>query len=197
VELLRGFRRRWPAVELVLRELPPQEQIDALKNGRLDVGFVRAPIEDPQIAWRIVRHEELVVVLPDTHRLARRKTIDLSMLASEPFVSFPRERSPAFFDRLVRLCSDAGFTPRVVQEAPQLDLVSLVAVGFGVALVPSSMRAARRPGVALRRIVGAPRADLLVAWRRTADEALERAPILREFLATAQRVGTRGNRARK
>lgn len=191
VELVRAFRTRSPSVEIVLRELPPQEQIDALKEGRLDVGFVRGPLDDPEIAWRILRREDLVLVLPDTHALAQggAKTMDLSRLAREPFVFFPRPRGPAFYDRLIRLCNDAGFTPRIVQEAPLLDLVSLVAAGFGVALVPSSMRAARRPGVVFRRIAGTPPADLLVAWRKSDDEALERAPVLRDFLGTLQRVG--------
>ncbi len=191
VELLRAFRDRSPEVEIVLRELPPQEQIEALVEGRLDVGFVRAPIDEPELATRCVRRETLVVALPDTHPLARRTRIALEQLAREPFVAFPRARGPSFFDLLMRLCHDAGFTPRIVQEAPQLDLVSLVAAGFGVAIVTGSVRAARRPGVVFRALRGAPRADLLIAWPRDAETRL---PVLRDFLELVDEVGVRRRR---
>jgi DNA-binding transcriptional LysR family regulator len=72
----------------------------------------------------------------------------------------------------------------VVQEAPQLDIVSLVAAGFGVAILPASVRLARRPGVVFRRIEGAPRTDLLVAWRPG-----DASPVLRDFLDVVRDVG--------
>src|SRR5262249_12777720 len=135
-ELLRAFRARSPSVEIALRELAPQEQIDALKDSRLDVGFVRGVITDSELASRRGRSEPLVVALPGDHAMAAQPRIALEALAREPFVSFPRTRGPAFFDYLMRLCHEAGFSPNIVQEAPQLDVVSLVAAGFGVALVP-------------------------------------------------------------
>lgn len=183
-ELLKAFRTRAPGVALTVRELPPQEQLEALKDGRIDVGFIRGPSHEPDVMTRRVRSEPLVVALPSQHPLRARKRIALELLAKEPFVAFPRHRGPAFFDLLMRLCHEAGFTPRIVQEAPLLDLVSLVAAGFGVSLVPSSFRNARRPGIVFRPIVGAPRADLLAAWRPD-----ERSPIVRDFLDTVARVG--------
>lgn len=183
-ELLRAFRLRSPGVELALRELPPQEQIEALKDGRLDVGFIRGPIHDDQLASRRVRSEPLFVVLPTGHPLAAQPRVALESLAREPFVSFPRQRGPAFFDYLITLCHEAGFSPNIVQEAPQMDIVSLVAAGFGVALVPGSLKHARRPGLVFRPIVGAPRTELLVAWR--SDDA---SPVLRDFLEVVRDVG--------
>lgn len=164
-ELLRAFRTRFPAVELVLRELPPGDQIEALKGGRLDVGFVRSAPDDPTLKAELVRREALMVVLPDDHPLAAGGAISLAALAQEPFVMFPRTRGPAFFDHLMALCNAAGFMPRIVQEAPQLDIISMVAAGFGVSLMPASMRNFRRPGLAFRPIVGAPQVELLVVWR--------------------------------
>ncbi|MET0794819.1 MAG: LysR substrate-binding domain-containing protein [Polyangiaceae bacterium] len=164
-ELLRAFRTRFPSVELTLRELPPGDQIDALKAGSLDVGFVRTSLDDPALVAELVRREALMIVLPDDHPLASRRTIPLAALAQEPFVMFPRARGPAFFDQLMALCSAAGFTPRIVQEAPQLDIISMVAAGFGVSIMPSSMRNFRRPGLSFRAIVGAPEVELLIVWR--------------------------------
>jgi DNA-binding transcriptional LysR family regulator len=189
-ELLRAFRTRFPSVELSLRELPPADQIDGLKAGGLDVGFVRTSLDDPSLAAELVRRESLMVVLPDDHRLAALQRIPLEALAHEPFVLFPRARGPAFFDQLITLCGTAGFTPRIVQEAPQLDIVSMVAAGFGVSIMPSSMRNFRRPGLAFRGIVGAPKTDLLIVWRHQNPS-----PALHKFVDLVRVLGV--NRKRR
>ena len=189
-ELISAFRARAPEVEVVLRELPPQEQVEALKARRIDVGFIRGALDDDELTSRRVRREPLVVALPAGHRLGVRARLPLELLSREPFVSFPRQRGPAFFDYLMRLCHDAGFTPRIVQEAPHLDIVSLVAAGFGVAILPGSVRHAARPGVVFRAITGAPQTELRVAWR-PADTS----PVLRDFLDVLREVGVR--RARR
>ncbi|AUX29857.1 MULTISPECIES: LysR substrate-binding domain-containing protein [Sorangium] len=183
-ELVRAFRTDFPSVELALREMPPQEQIEALKDGRIDVGFVRAPLNDPRLASECVRREPLLVALPADHPLAGRRRIPLELLSREPFVVFPRQRGSAFFDLVVGLCREAGFTPRIVQEALHLDILSLVAAGFGVSILPESIKNIRRGGLALRPIVGAPVTDLLLAWR--ADDA---SPTLGQFLSFVRRVG--------
>lgn len=184
-ELVRAFRLKFPQVEVVLRELSPQLQVDALRNGTIDVGFVRAPFREPGLKAELVRSEPLVAALPSGHPLATRRVIPLSALAKESFVMFPRVRGPAYFDQLMRLCHDAGFTPRIVQEAPQLDIVSLVAAGLGVALLPSSIRKIRRAGIALRPLAGAPRTELLVAWSERNTSA-----VLRELLEVVRRHAT-------
>lgn len=181
-EVLRAFRAGSPQVDVIVREGPPQEQIDALVDGRLDVGFVRGPVAEAGLVAEIARREALVIALPAGHRLARRRRVDLRELAAEPFVVFPRARSPGFFDELMGLCRSAGFTPRIVQEAPLIDLISLVSAGFGVAMVPESLRRVGPPGLIVRPIAGAPRADLLMV--RRADE---RNPVRDRFLEVARK----------
>ena len=177
-DLLRAFHERFPKVEIALREMSPQAQLDAIKEGTMDVGLVRGLVDDASLASACVSRDPLVVVLPAGHRLAEHKRIPLKLLAREPFILFPRQRGPAFFDHIMSLCRTAGFSPRIVQEAPQLDdIVSLVAAGFGVAIMPGSIRRAGRKGLAIRPIVGAPRATLYIVWR--ADDT---APALREFI---------------
>ncbi len=190
-ELLRAFRARAPGVELALREAPAQAQLRALVAGQLDVGFVRGAVTEPALASRRVRREPLVLAVPDDHRLAKKKRIMLSQVAHEPFVCFPRALAPALFDQLMRVCNEAGFTPHIAQEAAQLDIVSLVAAGFGVALVPRSVRAAGRPGVTFKAIEGSPSVELFVAWRRD-----DPSPALRDFLEVLAEVGVRETRAR-
>jgi len=185
-EVLRAFRSKYPDVAITLLGLAPQSQIDALKEGQLDVGFVRAPFDEPGLDSLAVRREPLVVALPPDHPLTARTRIPLEVLADEPFVLFPRTRGPAFFDQLMRLCNDAGFTPRIVQEAQQLDIVSLVAAGFGVSILPGSVRHVQRAGVAYRLIVGNPMTDLRLAWRK--DNA---APVVRALVDVVRSVGIR------
>ncbi len=187
--LLRAFRERLPGVEVTLRELSPAAQLDALKDGALDVGFVRGPIEDPSISFECVRRERLLVALPADHPMAAKKRIALSSLAGEPFVTFPRSRAAAFFDSIMVMCHDAGFSPRIVQQAPQLDIVSLVAAGYGVAILPESIREVHRPGLELRPIVGSPSVELLAAWRASNTSAVPRT-----FLEILRRVSAEAGR---
>lgn len=177
-EILRAFRERFPRVELSLREMSPQAQLDALEAGQIDVGLVRGSVDDGRLASACVRRDPLVVVLPAKHDLADRKRIPLELLAGDPFVLFPRQRNPIFFDQIISLCRAAGFSPRIVQEAPLLDILSLVEAGFGVSIMPGSVRHAARRGLALRPIVGSPRTDLFIAWR-----ANDVSPALQEFVS--------------
>lgn len=190
-ELLRAFRTRFPAVELSLRELSPGEQIDALNAGGLDVGFVRSKPEEPGLVAELVRREPLMVALPDDHPLAKRRTLALSALRHEPFVMFPRVRGPAFFDQLMGLCAAAGFTPRIAQEAPQLDITSMVAAGFGVSIMPASMRHFHRPGLVFRPITGAPQTELLIVWRHQ-----NLSPALHKFVDLVRVHGVERRRSR-
>ncbi len=183
-ELLNAFRLRSPGVEVVLRELSPHEQVEALRARRIDVGFLRGTLDEDDLVSLRLRQEPLVVALPAGHAHEARSPLALGLLAHEPFVSFPRQRCPAFYDSLIRLCDDAGFMPNIVQEAPHIDIVSLVAAGFGVAIVPGSLRNAGRPGVVFRPIVGAPQTELRVAWRPE-----DGSPVLRDFLEVLRTVG--------
>lgn len=190
-ELLRAFRGKAPGVDVSLRELPPQLQVDALRDGKLDVGFVRAPLEEPDIAYETLMREPLMMALPSDHPLASRRYVNLAHVARDPFVFFPRPMSPAYFDALMRLCNTAGFTPRIVQEAPQLDILSLVAAGFGVSIVPASLRSIRRAGLVLRPLVGGPTTELLIAWVKGNSS-----PLLRGFLDVAQAFALRRAKTR-
>lgn len=184
--VLRAYRERFPEVQLALRELGPQDQIAALKNRAIDVGFTRGPLDEPTLTWETVRREEIIVALPDGHRLAGRSRLRLAELAREPFVLFPRDRGPAYFDQLTGLCRAAGFSPIVAQEAPHLDVLSMVSAGFGVALVPASVRNVPREGLVTRSLAEAPRTELVVAWRGD-----DKGPTLTEFLSVVRRVGLR------
>jgi DNA-binding transcriptional LysR family regulator len=185
-QLLRAFRERSPDVAIEVRELPPADQIEALKRGDLDVGFVRAPLLEPELASENVRTEKLVLALPADHRLAIRDRIALSAVAREPFVFFPRDRGPGFFDLLIGFCRDSGFTPQIVQEAPQIDVLALVAAGFGLSILPESVREQRRADIVLRPLIGSPSTELRLVWRSG-----DATPAVARFIETVRRVGVK------
>ena len=190
-DLVRAFRERWPGVDVRLQEMNPAMQAEALLAERVDVGFVRGPIPEPALAWKTVLEEPLVAALPSGHRLGGRKRLDLAMLAAEPFVLQARSRGPGSHDQILAICRSAGFSPRVVQEGSHIDVLSLVASGAGVAIVPTSLRLIRRAGVVFCPLRERPVTQLNMVWRKRAES-----PVLREFLAAIERVGARGIRLR-
>lgn len=183
--VLRSFRERFPSVELDLRELSTAEQEEALLRSEIRVGILRQPVDNPVLAVETIFQEPLVVALPETHPLAAHAEVAVHRLAGEAFVMFPRRLVPAFYDRMISLCHDNGFSLRVVQEATQMQtILSLVAAGLGVSLISSSCQALCRSGVAYRSLTPAGlTAEVGVAWRR-GDES----PVLGAFLTTARRV---------
>jgi len=186
VGLLRAFRTEFPDVELAVRELPLAEQLVGLKNGELDVGFIRGPLDDRELVAECMRRELLMLALPADHPLAKKKRLTLESVAREPFVFFPRARAPAYFDLLLGLCQKAGFTPQIRHEAPQADVLSLVAAGFGISIMPAAVRELRRTDVAFKPFVGAPLTELLLVWR--VGEGL---PARQAFVDVVRRVGLR------
>src|SRR5215471_2323969 len=112
-----------------------------------------------------------------------------AMLAKEPFVFLARSRGPGAHDHILAICRRAGFSPQIVQEGSYTDLLSLVASGAGVAIVPTSLRAIRRAGVLFRPLRERPMTQLDMVWRQNAPS-----PVLREFLKHMWRLGARGIR---
>src|SRR5262249_9135004 len=115
-EIVRGFRKRFPGVDVRLQEMTPAMQVEALLGERVDVGVVRGPIQEPALATETVLEEPLVAALPSGHRLGRHKRLRLAMLAGEPFVLQARSRGPGSHDQILAVCRSAGFSPRIVQE---------------------------------------------------------------------------------
>ena len=178
-EALRAFRERYPNVVLELRTMHSAQQVEAFREGRIQVGFLRPPV-DVFLATRTLVEETLVVALPADHPLAVTRKVVLSELAGEDFVLSPRPSGPAVYDRIVGLCRRAGFSPSVAQESAELQTVAgLVAAGMGVALlVGKPEHLLRHRGVAYRE-VGNPGATWELAAARREDE---RSPMAHAFV---------------
>jgi len=190
-EIVRAFRKRFSRVDVRLQEMNPAMQVEALLAERIDVGFGRGPINEPTLASKTVFKEPLTAVLPSGHRLGGHKSLGLAMLAKEPFVFQARLRGPGAHDHILAICRKAGFSPQIVQEGSYTDLLSLVASGAGVAIVPTSLRAIRRAGLLFRPLREKPMTQIDMVWREDAAS-----PVLREFLEHVWRLGARGIRPR-
>lgn len=171
LDALRRFRSACPAVSFTMQEATTQEQVQALEEGRADLGFMR-PLGKtaPGLRFVCILREPIVLALPAAHHLANRQTIPLAALRDEAFVASPRHLGQGFHDQLIQLCEAADFVPHIAQQARQLQtLVALVASNFGLALLPASLAQDKRDDVVFRPIeVKAPDSlrsvELLMAW---------------------------------
>jgi DNA-binding transcriptional LysR family regulator len=192
----RRFRQVLPDAELHLSPMSSLEQVQAVRFGRLDAGFVfNMSKVDPELDQVLVATQKLVLAAPEEHPLTRRANLHLRDLTEAAFVWFPRRQSPAYYDRLLQACSRGGLTaPRIVQEAvDQATMLSLVACRLGVAFVTDATRW-RCP----KDVVLLPVTDLRVpipfslVWLK--DNA---SPLLGRFVADVRQLATSARSARR
>ena len=185
--MARAYRQRYPLVRLELRpSVFSAAQVSALIDGEIDVGFLRAPVPVGPLASRVILNEPLMAVLPQDHPLAGEPEVHLAGLADDAFVSYVSMQGSALRDAAVHACFSAGFTPRVVQEAPDTHtVVALVGAAVGVALMPASAETLQIEGVVFTPIAGGVdvRVPIALAWREG-----DSSPVLANFLATAEEV---------
>ncbi|HZR02271.1 MAG TPA: LysR family transcriptional regulator [Burkholderiales bacterium] len=185
---LREFRQQYPNIRLGLREATGDVQLRELIEERMDVGFLLSPVEDERLAVHALLREALVAALPEQHPAAKsRGPCSLRRLADSPFILFPRHMAPGLYDDILSFCRLAGFSPRVEQEAVQMQtIVSLVSVGLGVALIPASLRHLGRTGVVYRSLKEtSPLTEIVLAWR-----ASDKRPAIARFVASVKSVAS-------
>ncbi|SFI75077.1 LysR substrate-binding domain-containing protein [Amycolatopsis sacchari] len=182
--LTRAVRAAHPALELVLKgQTYANVALAHVADGSLDLGFVRLPITKPGVEARVIDEEEMVVAVPSDNPLARADRIALEDLAGESFVSFPANAGSSVREATVQACEAAGFTPHVVQEAPDsYTILALVAAGVGVTLTLTSCQHIQQTGLVYRPLAGpGVRMQAALAWRRDNPSAA-----LRTVLAIAE-----------
>lgn len=141
--LIRQFRKKHPDVQLSLIEMTSGQQWQALLKGQIDVGFTRRvePEFQSDLLYEPMQQDPIVAVLPKNHPAAAAGTVDLRDLANEPFVLSSRDTSPALFDKVIELCSEAGFSPRIASiSTVWSSVVLMVQAGEGVALLPMNQQ---------------------------------------------------------
>jgi DNA-binding transcriptional LysR family regulator len=184
-QLVLAFRNAYPDVNVVLHTMTKGEQLEALRQRRIGIGFNRLLGPEPDIATELVRSEQLLLAINESHPLAAQPIIPADALGDLPMILFPAGVHPGFVDKVMGLCHELGFVPRVSQEVGDaVTGVALVASGFGVCLVPESATVFSLPGVVYRPIDGLPPnsgVDLSCIYRRD-----DRSPLLQAFLETVR-----------
>ncbi|SDM34331.1 DNA-binding transcriptional regulator, LysR family [Franzmannia pantelleriensis] len=144
--LVRDLRQK-DDVELTLAELTTVQQIQALKAGRIDIGFGRLRIDDPDVEQEVLFDEPLMAALPSDHPLANTRPT-LAQLADYPLVLFPAKPRPSLADITLGLFRRQGLKVSVAQEANELQTaLSLVASEIGITLVPEQVKRVQRDGI--------------------------------------------------
>lgn len=189
------FHERHPAIELAVREDSSEELAEMLREDELDLAFlsVTERVESHGLALHQLVSEELVVVLPVTHRLAARASVRIAELSGEEFISY--REGARLRELLVSASRAAGFEPEIKLESNESARIRrLVARGMGVAILPQSDATAPGAEVAVVALTDPPLSrDITLAWR----EGRRHPPAVIEFLALAQAIFHAGTEQQK
>lgn len=168
-DLIRRFREAAPDVEVDLIEMNTVVQIAALKDGRIDAGFGRLPIEDLAIRRQLIARERLLMALSVHHRLALRhgQPISLTEAEGEPLILYPSEPRPSYADQLIDVLRRHDVRPGPTREVRELQTaLGLVAAGAGIAIVPATVQRLRRDDILYRPVAERDAiSPIIVSWR--------------------------------
>lgn len=191
--IIRKFRARHPDVHVSLIEMTPVRQVDALVRGDIDIAFTRplpARLHD-QLSSKHIYNEPLYAVLPRNHPAAKQKEIDLQSLEKERFVMVDRSGSLVVFDKILSLCTEAGFSPNIAATASASSgVLALVEAGEGISIIPEGSRfMATRETVFVPLSGVSASVDLVMAWSTERLNA-----VMRSFLTSATSFTTGARR---
>jgi len=140
-KFLTNLKKNKPRLQVSICEMSTSDQIESLRNGSLEVGFVRGPVNSKELTQTIVYKEDFALFLPANHPFVKKRLTDLRILREEPFVFFPRHYNPGYFDKTISLCEHAGFSPNIQYEGLGSNtLLQMVGSGLGVTILPYSLK---------------------------------------------------------
>lgn len=181
---LRHFRQCNPHVRIDLREMTTVAQAVALRERKIDLAILIPPLGRMDgLLVEPFSTDRLAIALPASHRFAVSEQVSLNEFKHEPFVIWPRDQGPGFYDRVTRLCGSAGFAPRIVQEAHGMHgVLALVAVEIGIAIVPASMATVRADEIVYFPLSDEAAEFQLVACCRAEDDSPAVTPLFRALI---------------
>ncbi|WP_321845257.1 LysR family transcriptional regulator [Paraburkholderia bannensis] len=172
-KIIRRYRQKHAEVELSLNEMSTMDQIKALKEGRIDVGFGRIRLDDPSIRRVVLREERMIVALPIGHPLGDTKTVlSLHDLLNETLIIFPKSPRPSYADQVLAAFHDRALKPARVLETRELQVaLGLVAAGEGISIVPKSVYGLKRDDVFYKDLDDANLVSPIIMSMRMLDES--------------------------
>lgn len=180
-QVIRRFREESASADVSLLECSSVEQITALKEGRIDVGFGRLRVEDPVVRRIVLADEPLVAAVPADHPLvAIGRAVHLAELLVEPLIIYPRPARPSYADEVLGVVHDLGLTPTRIMEVRELQTaIGLVAAYAGFAVVPESVQRLRRDDVRYLPLADRGARSPIMMVHRSGDVTPELATLIR------------------
>ncbi|MDO9395426.1 MAG: LysR family transcriptional regulator [Herbiconiux sp.] len=172
---LRRYRQAYPDVRIRLTELTTRQVFDQTSSRAVHCAFARLPLElRDDLAVTPVSTQDVMLAVPDGHRLADRESVGIADIAEEDLVMIDRRVEPALHDYYIAMCNEAGFSPHIAHEVNSTWVsLGLIAGGLGVGFAPSSARSATPQGVTFLPISGtAPRLSIGLVWNDKAKPAV-------------------------
>ncbi|PYO88580.1 MAG: LysR family transcriptional regulator [Gemmatimonadetes bacterium] len=181
--MLELYRRRSPLVDVHLVESPVVDAVVTVEQRQADVGLVVPYFESALLKRETVLELPLLAALPRSHPLASAGIISLKQLSGDPFVLFGQRRGSGFYERILGICHGSGFSPRVLEAMEHIHtLLYVVGAGYGVSLVPATLKPIVHPEVALVPLrESAATLELGMIWRFD-----QTSPLVTAFLATVR-----------
>ena len=177
-DLLASMRAALPEVEHVLTELNSHDQLEAVRRGELDLGFIHANPAPGEVRTLDLVAEPFVLCLPDTDPLAQRRRVALRALAKHDFILFARETSPSYHETVLALCVNAGFHPVIRHEVRHwLSVAALVSQGLGVSIVPACLARSGLAGTRFMAFDHQARSVSQAIWSTQVDSPLLRTAV--------------------
>ncbi|KHD85246.1 acetoin biosynthesis transcriptional regulator AlsR [Heyndrickxia ginsengihumi] len=184
-DIVREFRLKYPKIAVSLHELSTPDQIRALNRKEIDVGLLHPPINDPLIETKTIQQGAAALAFPKNHPLAKKEVIEIEDLIDIPFVVVSRDIWPGLYDEFVSAFHDASFTPNIVQEATEYQMViGLVQAGIGIGVLPKTAEKLFNLDIVYREIEHHPLNTVLALAHRKDDYS----PALANFLQLASEV---------
>jgi DNA-binding transcriptional LysR family regulator len=159
-------------VEIFLKEMPTEDQIEALSSNRIDAGIIRLPIDNRGLESVYIDREEFILAMQSGRAMPDGRDLTLQDLDKQPFIMYAPIESRYHHDLVSNLLRSAGVAPQFVQYAQEVHtMLALVGAGIGVGLVPEGARKLMFDGVAFHPVKITPKtySELTFVWRRRTD----------------------------
>ncbi|MBE9041623.1 LysR family transcriptional regulator [Oscillatoriales cyanobacterium LEGE 11467] len=181
--LLQIHQKRFPNVDITVRQMATGMQLQALRKREIAVGFIVPFVQDALLTMETILREPMILALPENHLLAQQAEISLLDLVNEDFIVGPREKGCGLSERAIAACHNAGFRPKIIQETEEMQItLGFIAVGLGIALLPTSSQKLQQSGVVYRPISSPkPEIELAISWLSN-----NRSNLLQNFITTVR-----------
>lgn len=166
--IIKDFSKTHPKINFYLEELTNSEQLKAVEQEQLDIGFMRSNKVPSDIHLKSVYKENFSLVLPFDHPIDSSNFKNMGQFAEESFILFPNENSPMYYQQIQNLCADYGFSPHISHKSIHGPTIfKLVENGMGIAIVPNSLRDEYNYKVKFLELDRVPyKTELFAAWKK-------------------------------